>query len=50
MEYKFDLATYPGEFDFRAENLKIEWRSGAEKPAPYRDNGRTERKEKDRWL
>lgn len=27
-----DLATYPGEFDFRAENLKVEWKNGGDAP------------------
>jgi len=27
-----DLATYPGEFDFRAENLKVEWKNGGGEP------------------
>ena len=30
--YNLDLATYPGEFDFRAENLKIEWKNGGDAP------------------
>lgn len=27
-----DLATYPGEYDFRAENLKVEWKNGDGEP------------------
>lgn len=32
MKYNFDLAEYPGEFDFRAENLRVAWKNGGDAP------------------
>lgn len=32
MKYNFDLVEYPGEFDFRAENLRVEWKNGGGEP------------------